>query len=310
MNLKRCWPMAMMMLASQAAFAVGAPVISSTASFGNLNYRLIDLDANDGITAAVTFAPQASLQLTVSDTVYNNAGQFVSTIEQKTDSKIGVPFSSGLSVSKALVDGRASGTSTTADGSGTASYDAAYLSAFVAGTAPGQFSRRGAATYSALALGMTLTANTRIEFFADVDLTNLIDVTAAQAYATNSGLDLYSVASIFGSLYGVGGYGLSADAPFSTPLSSQEVSLNLGGSIVRNVSSDPARNSDLFLSLTNSTGASQDANLNLSLSNQISVMLSPQLAVPEMGTNAMFGLGLLGVVAASLGQRQRRVSPR
>lgn len=305
MTLTRCWPLAMVMLASQAAFATGTPVVSSTGSYGTLNYRLIDLDPDDGIASAVTFEPKAFVQLYVSDNIANNANQYAGSIENQTVTLNGAPFSASLSATRTLSDGRASVSSVNGDMSGTATYDTAYINALMSSTAAGDFARRYESAFSTLDLSFTLSANTRIEFSSNIDMSSVINVAAAQSLTAHSALDVQAITSALGNVYGDGTFGLSTDTRTSASLLARYLKLGAGGAVVSDTSSNPSQYTDLFLSLSNNTSFSKQANLSMSLSEQVAFTLSPQLAVPEMGTHAMFGLGLMGVVAASLRQRQR-----
>jgi hypothetical protein len=281
------------LLLSTQAIAADAPLVSATGSVGEITYKLVDLDPNDGVTAAVTFGNAAQLQLYVSDGIANNAGQPAGTIEQKAASLSGAPFSSALSGSVALSDGRVQLDSNQGRLSGLASYDAAYVNGFLASVPAGAFGEHYASAFAPMQISFTLTPKTRIEFSANVDLSALVDVTALQAYHTN--LSAQASSSVFASISGVAATG---DITLSSPLLTRSVTVNADGSVAQDRTSDASFNKDLFLSWTNTSSKNAGTNLGVSLSVGTIIITSPQLAVPEVGSQWLFTLGLVGLAGA------------
>lgn len=299
MTLKTCAAVAAMLLAP-SVWAAGVPVLSASGSLGDLTYRLVDLNPNDGITAGVTFGTSTAGALSVDDSIANNAGNFAANIERQDVNVNGGPFSSGLSGTVALSDGRASVTSVKGAVSGTAGYDVAYLNAMAAGTPPGVFNSHYESVYVTLpqSLAFTLTPNTRIEFSAKVSLSAQADTAALKAYARNGLFTVQAIASATAYLSNGGQFGLPTDVNGANSFAQRSVAFNAAG-VVSDTSSDPARAKDLFFYATNNTLVAQTGQLDLIYSNQIVATLSAQLQVPEASTWALYSLGLVGVAAAA-----------
>lgn len=281
------------------AHAVGTPVMSDSVSLGQLQYRLIDLDVRDGITPGVTFASDAFVRVYASEWMVD-IGMNRYVIESDSYSARGTLFSDALTGSVTFSDGRASATSASGELSSTSIFDAAHLEALAAST-PMRFSRENRQDAGgSLQLGYTLTPNTRIEFTVGVDLDVFVDVAALQTHATTGPVKATLWSSATGFLNGVG---VATDTFSSFSSLGREILINDLGDVASDTSYLNKYTDSLFLSASNTGRTYASGGLELSINASPSITLSPQRPIPEPGTWALMGLGLVGVGLATRRQR-------
>lgn len=280
-----CLTILSMLLGTQA-MAGGALVVSSMGNLGELTYKLVDLDPNDGIAPNVVFDPEGTLSIHVSDKTLNQSDEF-----------IGAPYSDALTGSTALSNGTAVLSSNRGQLSGSTGYDANYLSNFSTAVLAGGDSENHVGADANHMLSFTLTPKTRIEFSANVDLNALVDITALKSYQTSLFAQTSAKVSAFV------GKGLSTDVRSFESLISHTVKVYKDGSVLNDLWSDPSQNSDLFLSWTNASSSNAGTMMTVTMLVNSQIDASP-ISIPEAGTQWMFGLGLMSL--AGVVRRRRK----
>lgn len=297
-----------------APAAWAAPAQSASASFSNLTYRLIDLDPNDGVAASVSFTGQGS-----ASTNYEAAYVDVS----------------GLPLTPLLQQGTGASASITASGiAASASVESGAVSMYIEPANPGQafFTLSGGGTASAVlgdttlgyepvsTLFLALGANTGIvfEMRAQGEATiNAADLKAAQdSLLTNEGFDLDTMQFSYGQLYSSfllqaalytrdvidndqGQMGAIRGSAFSFEDYLTDV---IDGETALATSFDRIITLDYFNATSQSVQASlameTRTNATASVGGMVGADLIPVPSIPEPGTYALMGLGLVGLAWA------------
>lgn len=291
-------------LVTQAAWAATAPVQASV-SLTNLSYKLTDLNTTDGVKPNLTSLPESNFW------TYAIPDESQSIFSDGSDRQAGNQFD-GSSAGVALSNGQGSaaknGNSQHADTLLTTGALTSLMS--VQG-----YSLRGQSGVSTEGY-FTLSAHSKLVISGDLILTTQIDSAAISALPANSDgrtLTVNSAASFAVLLSTDAGTQLASDASKVTAdqfktyqqwlwADTAYQSFNASGAGVLSASNN-VPGGKIQLEITNNS----NAQIAFSLDSYSYVQVSTTTALPEPGTWALMGLGLLGVVAAAC--KHRRFEP-
>lgn len=285
--------------------AANDAVLSTTASLGVLQYRLIDLNPNDGVQAKVTFAPAGTMRVYAFEDKKDYWSRVM--IEQESLDRTGVPFSDALSGSIQFTDGRASAAVAAGQINSKSVYDAERVAAMVPAVPVGGGAEYGYREYrqdagGRLGLQYTLTPNTRIEFSASGTLGQLADLTSLKANSVLAPVTVELRSSIGGLILGTAG--TASDVFLHSPYLNRKIELDASGAVL----SDETRGIPTvsFSLISSNLGRTALTNtLEINAFSSVTYSFFPRAPIPEPGTWALMALGLAGVACAT---RQRRAA--
>ncbi|KGM40396.1 hypothetical protein JY96_11130 [Aquabacterium sp. NJ1] len=293
------------------AAAADPTVSSSSAKISNLSYSLIDENVSDGIKASVSFLPSDNAFLVSDSDIYSPVNVKVTDLTggflgSKNDGVVNVPIND-MVLKKA-------NTSASVD----ASYKASRITNAFTSLSPEQLNSAITTSYFTRAdspgeMVFNLAPHTTIVFKGNVDVNATMDASsmksALQPLLGSTGkLEMFSAASVdvrasippgmVGGQYYNGSYAEYENYIFAFQTMTAS---SLSAVSFMKADTDPHAFS---IYATNNTDVFQEGRLEINLEGSHNFLLNPQLATPEPGTYAMFGLGLLGVIGAK--RRQRR----
>ena len=307
--------------------AQAADIVSVSTTVSSFSYKVNDLSATDGITAAITFKPTAGdgLNFNVSDSLTASA------IQSRNGNSAVLPgslFGTGSqSVTVPGVNALASkgGSTITAH----AGFTADELSNVLA-TAPLNLTARqagdsylsgvrstkieylqpSAAASGVQGLSYTLAGNTSVTFSAvintelNMDLSPLVG-TAGQARVLSLPVAGNVEMSVVSSLLINPGYGVGAGIqPSYSLIGVINGMLDTSGKFIQYYRNLPLAQETINVTVTNSTSGQVDGQLVFALDNRVLLNVRP---VPEPSTYALRGLGLVGLSVVARQRRAKRV---
>jgi hypothetical protein len=313
-----------------AQHAQAAPLVDSQATLTNLRLQLTDLDPSDGIAPAITFLPSVTYSFdsppvrTVVDTNWGLGVRqsgispgvnpdtispgFYETPYNKT--LAGAPFSPEVVGALAPEGVTAAATKSATGATATSSLDTRTIANFLSWATPGAWNQSQLESMSGVGGPFSLTPHTKVELVADYSLTSIVNTEAIQALAKDN-LSEHSALNVRTSA------GVSAGISLPDPRVGH-ISVSNDGAVTQLIygfdpsgitnldpSWDTARSGTIHLAWSNDLNVAQEGNLGIGVNSESSLELPATVqAIPEPGTFALQGLGLIGLAACL--RRQRR----